>query len=118
MPIKKEESPNEWDSFEVGDVLRVKSWEQLADEYPVVWGDIQMPLCGFNKQMRYMCGREFTVKRIIREGDGFTYLRSEEGLENDDQRPAGHWFVTVLMVEKVDESEVPEVDPEALLSML
>ena len=49
--------------FNVGDVLRVREWDDMANEHGVRGGDIRTELY-FLESMRNLCGQTFTVAKI------------------------------------------------------
>lgn len=73
----------------VGDVLRIKEWDDMVAEYGVDQeGDIKIPcdtlsiwFMGKNKDM---CGRIFTVKTKT-HGVYYTFYYSEENVEYDPE---------------------------------
>jgi hypothetical protein len=77
--------------FCVGDVLRVKKYEDMPH------------ICQFTfvPPMRYLCGRRFTVKGISPIGQHF----SEEGLENKDGYD-GYWNISADMLEYDDTAPI------------
>ena len=81
----------------VGSVLRVRSYEELSTE-----GKEGRILFGFNKNMKDMCGKVFTVKDIDRSFEATNLCRyySEEGVEVIGKRT---WAVSADMLELIDE---------------
>lgn len=77
----------------VGSILRVRSYEELSTEDKE--GRI---LFGFNKNMKDMCGKVFTVKDIDRSFEATNLCRyySEEGVEKS-------WAVSADMLEPIEE---------------
>ena len=103
--------------FKEGDLVRVKTIEQLRSQYPEAHGGgFAMPMCGFNVAMYKLCGAVFHISeiRLANIGkDEVFYFRSEEGIENEESRPFGFWFITEYMVELVWLAEYePHADPE------
>ena len=51
--------------YKVGDVLRIRQWKDMLDEYGLISGStsINVPF-HFPREMRYLCGAVFTVKSI------------------------------------------------------
>lgn len=73
----------------VGDVLRVRDWEDMKNEYKIdLDGDLWIPFkdheeasgIWFVSCMKYMCGQIFTIREKKDHGSYFTYC-SEERLE-------------------------------------
>lgn len=81
-----------------------------------------MPTCGFNAGMYKLCGMKFRIKTVCREvGSELVYLRSEEGIENEESRPYGFWCITPYMVDLVAFTEKEcdqDIDMNTWLSML
>ncbi len=76
-------------SYEVGDRLRIRSWEDMEQEFGLNdLGDIACRFA-FTKSMRYLCGKEFTVSDKI--GESF---RSVEGI-------GGVWSISADMLEPI-----------------
>jgi len=72
--------------YKIGDVLRIRQWDDMAAEYGEYRGDIQCEGV-FTSGMKYMCGEVFTVAEIY----GGSYL-SEEGFDRG-------WNITEDMLE-------------------
>ena len=104
--------------YKVGDVLRVRSWEDMAEQYednnsyilPVDKFGNKFGKFVFIEDMRKMCGKTFTVKSVytitfdgVKDGvvDEF---HSEEGSE-------GGFYVETYMLEPAEEQGV-EIAPE------
>lgn len=103
--------------FKEGDLVRVKTLEQLRSQYREIPGSgFAMPVSGFNVAMYKLCGVEFHISevRVVNVGacDVF-YFISEEGIEKEESRPFGIWCITEYMVELVELAEhEPHADPE------
>lgn len=68
--------------YAVGDVLRVRDWDDMEKEFGLTCaGNIDCEF-RFIQSMKYMCGQRFTVERIENRGAGDIY-RSEERIECD-----------------------------------
>lgn len=102
--------------YNVGDKLRVKSWEDMVLQYRD--GDMTTnhivspgwPMSGgwfYKDTMGYLCGEDFTVKSITPSG---RYL-SEEGVE-------GLWFIAEYMLEPRTEQELEPCSEDELISLL
>ncbi len=50
--------------LEVGDLVRIRSWEDMADEYGEFQSGIPMSLWDFTSDMRFLCGEEFRITDI------------------------------------------------------
>lgn len=103
------------DEIHVGDVLRVRSWEDMAEELGVdADGDIIPPegySSWFAADMRYMCGSVFTVRSIEKSGElSNDRYNSEECLEEG-------WHIRSYMLEPLEELKEPG-DSSGLFSFL
>lgn len=87
--------------FKVGDRVRIKSWEQMEKEFGISHGDIPCK-CGFNSEMRHLCGRTATISEI-----------NDYKVKLKDWSDAGgkiHWFFSTDMIELVDTSKFTKSD--------
>lgn len=68
--------------YKVGDILRIRQWDDMLDEYGLISGStsINVPF-SFSSEMRYLCGVVFTVKSITQCGPYIRYC-SYENTEN------------------------------------
>lgn len=84
----------------VGTLCRIREWEDLAEEFGVdPFGDIPECDASFTEEMRYMCGKLFTVASVYPSATRqYHYYRSEEGVEDD-------YTISGDMLELVDESD-------------
>ena len=65
--------------FIVGDICRVRQWEDMEKEFGLnTRGDIKCKFT-FTKEMRDLCGRLFTIKKIQ-----LGHYNSEEEIEMDN----------------------------------
>lgn len=108
----------------VGDVLRIREWDDMVDEYGVdCVGDIKIetapfyfPVFLFSYQ-RSVCGRVFTVKAIKNTGL-YKYYCSEENSEYDIKlKPYNRCTITCDMLEPFTDDEYELVTDEDI-SML
>ena len=85
--------------FQVGDVLRIRQWEDMAEEFGEDYGGI---LCkgSFIESMRHLCGQKFTVSNIYPSDDIDAY-ESHERIEDG-------WFISEDMLEVFIEDVEPE----------
>ena len=81
--------------FEIGDILRIRQWDDMADEFGIIGDTIECKF-GFTPAMRYLCGQKFTVKEIY-DGE----FQSEEGIENDTHSD-DYWSISEDMLEMVE----------------
>lgn len=91
----------------IGDVLKVRQWDDMAAEYDVVGtciyiSDDETPLIAcFSDDMRGLCGRKFTVSQKMKRYSYF-YYASEEGIEKMSMISHG---ITAEMLEPFYEEE-------------
>lgn len=92
----------------IGDRLRVREWEDMAEEFGYEGDEIACDLT-FTQDMEYMCGMPFTVEAISSDMRRFF---SKEGIEE-------HWSISADMLEplEADQSESDE-DFQTRFSML
>lgn len=97
------------EDIHIGDVLRVKQWEDMKEEfgYGIEGGILTIP--SFAGGMRYLCGTQFTVKNIYKDCGGICY-RSFEGGENE--RQFGHWYISADMLEPFAEDDFEVANDE------
>lgn len=93
--------------FSVGDLVRVRDWDDMAEEFGIV-GDVIQCDAGFLPSMRYLCGKEFTIcnpQDLDGIDSGITnYAHGVEGFKKwliDDE-----WIITEDMIEHVDEEDM------------
>lgn len=56
--------------FQVGDVVRVRSWDDMKDEFGLdAGGNINCRFC-FTRAMRKMCGKLYHVSKVEQDGLG------------------------------------------------
>ena len=78
--------------FKVGDKVKIKSWEQMFREYPHNSSDdyISLPVSGFSREMKYLCGEPAIIKTI---GDRYV------GLEFYNKKLNTNWTYSTYMLE-------------------
>lgn len=98
----------------IGDVLRIREWDDMASEFGYKYGnDIDCDRV-FTVGMKHLCGQKFTVKGLSGT-DGFL---SEEGIECNE-RPFGVWAISADMLEPyTEEGLVAEESPDSLFSWI
>lgn len=104
------------EDIHIGDVLRVREWDDMLAEFRLDSdGCIALSKSYFAPNMRYLCGKTFTVDRMEPYLDT-TLIHSAEKVENYDftSNLANHtWSITSDMLEplfeqnSVDESYEP-----------
>lgn len=97
----------------VGDRLRIRQWDDMADEYGLNdWGEIKCKLV-FVDPMRDLCGIEFTVDEISDDG---------EVVDADPDSPLHNWRISADMCEPVetcdDEFDVSALTTDGLFDFL
>lgn len=90
-------------SFEIGDFVQVKDWDEMKEEFGLDEdGGAKTPNLRFIGAMKYLCGQVFQVRELS-EYNGHVFLRSVENIEERDGGP-GFWYITPYMVKPVDDS--------------
>lgn len=87
----------------VGDVLKVRLWEDMSREYVVdECGNMVIANeCSFIRSMKYLCGKTFTVKEKRVTVKGCMRYYSIENVEEFDGECA--WFITAGMLEPFED---------------
>ena len=103
------------EDIHVGDVLRIRDWDDMLNEYgPDGFGGICTPKA-FAKEMRYLCGKIITIKSINHLGE----INSVEGFENsgycENRRPF-NWILGAKMLEPCESEDFILVDLSQFLS--
>lgn len=99
-------------SFKVGDVCRIRAWDDMVEEFGFDADDACIPCdYSFFDYMRYLCGETFTIKSI---DDGEYY--SEEGIEFTRkgrflEAVFDNWTISADMLELMP-SSAPEIDDD------
>lgn len=93
--------------IEVGDVLRIRQWDDMASEHMVVGDDIYICnhsrfIDAFVSPMRSLCGTVFTVLRKEEHRNGLMCYESVEGFHNK-------WAITAEMLEPLEDT-IDELD--------
>lgn len=88
----------------IGDVLKIRSWEDMkseygVDEFGVIVSDKRV--C-FHEEMQHLCGRIFTVQDVEQRIGKETKYYSVEGVELDNY---GGWYITAWMLEPYEDDE-------------
>lgn len=90
------------EDFYVGDTIRLKTIDELIEEYGQDSAGMPNVIAGYTPDMTYMGGQIATIKRI--DGEGFTTrFRTEENIEGKDYGRF-HWKISVDMIEHYDTS--------------
>ncbi len=81
--------------YKVGDELRIREWDDMVSEFGISsWGTIRCKH-SFVKNMRYLCGSEFTVSKII----GDKYFSVEEIEYTRSGSVYNYWAISEEMLE-------------------
>ena len=106
--------------FRKGDIVRVRDWAELADEWPADEdGDLLVGHLYFFKEMRRMCGEVSTVKDRIKLSPSYYSLILDDNLEDDE---LFGWQFPPECLEHYDDSQnaetVCEISPASLSGIL
>lgn len=88
------------EDIHVGDRLRIRMWDDMAEEFGIEFDDIRTPDASFTDRMRDLglCGSVFTVSSIY-DDNGTTFYRSMEGVEIVENGWQDHWYIAASMLE-------------------
>lgn len=66
--------------YKAGDIVTVRSWQSMADEYGFVDRDEnEIPIPGvFIDKMRHLCGNTYTISEILISGKGYRFVDDDE----------------------------------------
>lgn len=92
--------------FQVGDVCRIREWEDMEAEFGVGEQSINTDIA-FLDDMRCLCGSLFTVSRVEKH-IGYTRYRSCEKVEEYDQYRGLSYIITGDMLELFEAPAEPE----------
>lgn len=87
--------------FKVGDRVRIKTWEQMEKEFGVEFSWIACK-CGFNSEMRHLCGRTATISEINDYKVKLTDWSDDTG--------GLYWTISTDMIELVNTSKFTKSD--------
>lgn len=95
--------------FQVGDVVRVRSWDDMKDEFGLdVMGNINCRFC-FTRDMQKMCGKLYHVSKV--KQDGFGERRAQVYLEERPMRTdIWEYSWCAGMLELVEENKNINID--------
>ena len=66
--------------LEIGGQYKVKSFARLMKEYGAdASGEMPVVICGFNENMKNLCGRKVTIRETFCEGEKKLYRIKETG---------------------------------------
>ena len=90
--------------FEVGDLCRIRSWDDMEAEFGLYGsGNIKCDFT-FTTGMRHLCGMEFDVLN-------YTYTRDGIRIYHTDDPSFRQWKISGDMLELVDRSDAAPVAP-------
>lgn len=84
--------------FNVGDRVRIKSYEKMLSQYKKDDYGIQLPFSRFDDAMKHLCGRTATICKIDEKNNEKVYLKD---WDNDDGNM--NWTFSIYMLEKIRE---------------
>lgn len=78
--------------YNVGDRVVIREWDDMEEEYGLTFSSDINCNCIFAKGMRYLCGREFTIKALD-ERDGSVEFEEDNdwNYHIDMIRPVFHY---------------------------
>lgn len=103
----------------VGDVLQIRSFEDMKAEYGVdIDGCVHKDGLWFGGSMLSMCGRQFTIARIRNKScdDYLSEYLSEEGVE--DNECGGTWGIMAWMLEPYRYEELEPASDDEIISLI
>jgi len=84
--------------FNVGDRVRIKSYEKMLSQYEKDHCGIQLPFSRFDDGMKHLCGRTATICKIDEKNNEKVYLK-----DWDDDAGDKDFTFSIYMLEKVRE---------------
>lgn len=105
------------EDIHVGDRLRIRQWEDMELEFGLSGTGSIKCVCGFVKEMRYLCGRPFTIKAQEERRGHDAYL-SEEREEFCRKAPGGRWKISADMLEPAPSIEIEPFTDNELENLL
>lgn len=102
------------EDIHIGDVLRIRQWEDMVAEYGMTTRDEYSYYCAtqvrkeviFTKQMKHLCGLNFTVSNVYDlevVDDNIKFYRSKENVEGE--KDFGVWLICAEMLEPFIEED-------------
>ena len=100
------------EDIHIGDVLRIRQWDDMVDEFKQdIDGYLRFNIgvssdpipVFFPPQLKYLCGKTFTVNKIKSVGGGYFYS-SKENVERRDR--VGRYVIVADMLEPLEEKEL------------
>lgn len=101
--------------FQVGDIVKVKSWEEMVSQYKVdTDGDIFHGDIWFVKDMRYLCGLTFEVAGITECGGYFEI----ETYESTDGFTIADWMVELALHRQNMDQFIDQIHTDDFLDLV
>ena len=101
------------EEFKPGDTVVIREWDDMKEEYGLnEYGNIKCA-CTFVTEMYVFCGLEMTIKSIRHNDRGdaiVTFVCPEAGMDT--------FYFSTDMIRRVDETEHPEIDIDAFMSII
>lgn len=106
--------------FQPGDVVRIRSYEDMEAEYDFNDYGIRCPdEISFAKDMKYLCGREYTIEQIdLHEFRNRCEVVRFEDAEADPGRSVDNWIITTCMIELAARPVITEVSIDDFAKVL
>ena len=108
--------------FDVGDVCRVRRWDDMVAMYGMTPdGSIGLDGgCNFVPHMRRLCGQQYTISEVNSVFGGLAGVyRSYEGVERKGTSDDSFWYITEEMLELIDaRRQVDPISTDDLISFL
>lgn len=110
--------------FEVGDLVRVKNWDEMEREFGR--DGLGIP-CNENVRfvvnMEYLCGEVFEIQDVCKNDCAGVdeYAVGVEAFRKETRSLEGeYWIITAEMIEHVDDDRLcdDDVDPESFAAMI
>ena len=103
----------------IGDVLRVRQWEDMVNEYGTICDKDSYCYAikvnksvKFLKKMKHLCGQIFTVSKYydLDFNDNNRFYLSKEKVEIENTRAFGVWLICAEMLEPFAEDDFEVAD--------
>lgn len=103
-------------NYHVGDVLYIREWDEMAEEFGLTSGGSIMTEIVFIHGMKELCGEKFTISSIKKCSIGVTHYLSEEGIEVYD---TGHyWYITADMLTDRVAQDIDDYEFDSILGLV
>ena len=105
----------------IGDVLRVRQWEDMVNEYGTICDEDSYCYAikvnksvKFLKKMKHLCGQIFTVSKYydLDFNDNNRFYLSKEKVEKENTRAFGAWLICAEMLEPFAEDDFEVANDE------